>query len=85
MTLTACIDRKTIEVPSKEAPMWWHLAGKTYTKTGYGRRIPTRHMVQLPGSPRWRRVYCYIFSNSGTCFVDGPKDADGKRQWIVIA
>jgi len=39
------------------------------SRTGYGRKIPTRHMVQLPGSDVWRRVYCCIFSNSGTCYV----------------
>ena len=53
------------------------------TRTGYGKRIPTEYMVKLPGS-HWRRVYCYIFSNSGTCYVDGPKKPDGSKAWIVI-
>jgi len=45
---------------------------------GYGRKIATARMVQLPGSKRWRRVYCCIYSNIGTCYV-----TDGDN-WIVI-
>jgi hypothetical protein len=26
-------------------------------------------MVRLPGDKRWRRVYCMIWSNIGTCYV----------------
>ena len=48
------------------------------TASGYGRRIPTSRMVQIPGSPRWRRVYCCCYSNAGTCYVTRGKD------WIVI-
>lgn len=62
----------------KDAPLWWHLKGLSFTRSGYGSRIPTRHMVKIPGSPRWRRVYCCIWSNSGTCYVERGKD------WIVI-
>ena len=72
-------------VPTRYVPLWWHIKGRQYTASGYGRRIPTPHMVQIPGSPRWRRVYCCIYSNAGTCYVDGPRDAaTGKRPWIVI-
>jgi len=39
---------------------------------GYGRKIPTRWMVQLPGSVRWRRVYVCCISNSGTAYVPVP-------------
>jgi hypothetical protein len=49
------------------------------TLTGYGRKLPTHRMVKLPGSPRWRRVYCCIFSNAGTCYVE-----DKDKNWIVI-
>lgn len=66
------------KLPHKDAPLWWQKLGLTYTKSGYGRKIPTTRMVQLPGSTRWRRVYCCIFSNSGTCYVLKGKD------WIVI-
>lgn len=71
-------------VPTKYAPLWWQRKGLSYTRDGYGRRIPTSYMIQLPGSPRWRRVYCCIYSNSGTCYVDGPRDATGKHLWIVV-
>lgn len=67
------------ELESKDAPLWWHERGLSYTASGYGRKIPTRTMVKLPGSPRWRRVYCCIYSNAGTCYVTKGKD------WIVIA
>lgn len=51
----------------KEASMWHHLAGLSWTATGYGRRIPTSRMVRWKGI--WRRVYCVIFSNIGTCYI----------------
>jgi len=41
------------------------------TATGYGKKIPTRYMVRFKG--RWRRVYCAIFSNSGTLYISSPK------------
>ena len=66
------------DLEHKDAPMPHHTLRLSYTRTGYGRRIPTRHMVKLPGSPRWRRVYCCVFSNSGTCYVTQGQD------WIVI-
>ncbi len=66
------------DLESKDAPLPHHVAGLMWTATGYGRKIPTARMVRLPGSPRWRRVYCCIFSNIGTCYVArGPG-------WIVI-
>lgn len=67
------------ELESKDAPLWWHTQGLSYTASGYGRKIPTPTMVKLPGSPRWRRVYCCIFSNAGTCYVTKGRD------WIVIS
>jgi hypothetical protein len=67
------------DLESKEEPLPHHKAGLMYTATGYGRKIPTVHMVKLPGSPRWRRVYCCVFSNAGTCYVTQGKD------WVVIA
>ena len=67
------------DLESKDAPLWWHLKGLSYTASGYGRKIPTRHMVRLPGASRWRRVYCCIYSNVGTCYVTAPN-----RDWIVI-
>jgi hypothetical protein len=68
------------DLESKEAPLWWHERGLSYTASGYGRKIPTSKMVRLPGSKRWRRVYCCIYSNSGTCYVP-----DKAGNWTVIS
>lgn len=45
---------------------------------GYGRRIPTRYMVRLTDSRRWRRVYCCCYSNAGTCYVES------NGGWLVV-
>ena len=66
------------DLEHKDAPLWWQEQGLQYTASGYGRKIPTRHMVKLPESNRWRRVYCCIYSNIGTCYVTSGND------WIVI-
>ena len=66
------------DLASKDAPMPHHLRGLSYTRSGYGRKIPTTKMVKLPGSARWRRVYCCCFSNAGTCYVPSGDD------WVVI-
>ena len=34
---------------------------------GYGVKIPTQYMVYIDA--KWRRVYCRIYSNIGTCYV----------------
>jgi hypothetical protein len=83
-TPTLTLDVDGVPTPAERRPLWWHLAGKTYTASGYGKRIPTEHVVRLEG--RWRRVYCCIFSNAGTCYVEGPRDtATGKRgAWRVV-
>jgi len=33
----------------------------------YGKAIPTNRMIRLEG--KWFRVYCTIYSNSGTCWI----------------
>jgi hypothetical protein len=74
-----------VRVPTQLAVLPWQAAGRSFTATGYGRRIPTTRRVQLPGSPRWRRVYVCIYSNAGTAYVDGPRDpATGKRPWFIV-
>lgn len=65
----------TKEVLSKDAPLWWQEKGLSFTASGYGRRIPTRRMVHF--NRRWRRVYCCVFSNSGTCYI-GKLSATGE-------
>lgn len=56
-----------VSVPTRETPLWWQTRGLSFTASGYGRRIPTRYMVRVRG--RWRRVYCCVYSNSGTCYI----------------
>ena len=63
----------------KDAPLPHHIAGRSYTRTGYGSRIPSALMVKLPGSPRWRRVYVCCWSNAGTSYV-----SDKHGNWTVI-
>jgi hypothetical protein len=59
--------RLTIETEVKEDPTWWQKRGLSFTASGYGSKIPTRYKVKVQG--RWCRVYCCIYSNSGTCYV----------------
>ena len=59
-------------VPVRESPMAHHLAGLTWTATGYGARIPSRYMVHING--KWRRVYFRCYSNIGTCFIGRKYD-----------
>jgi len=63
----------TTSLESKEAPLWWQSLGLSYTASGYGRRIPTTKMVKYDG--KWRRVYCCIYSNSGTCYIGKLTDS----------
>ena len=62
--------RHTIAVDHQETPLWWQERGLTYTATGYGNRIPSRHLVRWQG--RWRRVYVCQFSNAGTAYIGKP-------------
>lgn len=62
----------TARAEYKRAPMRHHRAGLTYTATGYGKRIPTEHMIEHNG--RWRRVYCCVFSNIGTLYIGKLSD-----------
>ncbi len=43
-------------------------APRFYSASGYGRKIPTKHLVQLDDK-RWRRVYVCQISNAGTAYV----------------
>lgn len=60
---------RTEAVPVKETT-----APRNNSMTGYGSRIPTAYMVKVDN--RWRRVYCAIFSNSGTLYI-GARPRDG--------
>lgn len=59
--------RETVEVELIEKPLWWQLRGLNYTASGYGKKIPTVYMARY--NSRFYRVYCCIFSNSGTCYI----------------
>ena len=61
--------RAQIAAPAhKLAPLAWQERGLSYTASGYGARIPTRHMVRTIDS-RWRRVYATCFSNAATLWI----------------
>ena len=85
-TLTANLNGTLTELETKQEPLWWQSRGLQFTASGYGRRIPTPYMVKLPGSPRWRRVYCCIYSNSGTCYIEDRRNpgSNGRPGWIVV-
>ena len=51
----------------KDSPLPHHVAGLSFTRTGYGSRIPTRQKVFFNG--KWRRIYCRVFSNTGTRYL----------------
>ena len=65
-------DNVYTELESKIQLLPWQLKGLSYTATGYGKRIPTIHMVKY--KDKWRRVYCCIFSNVGTCYIGKLSD-----------
>jgi hypothetical protein len=59
------LDHKTTETPHFRSA------------SGYGRKIPTCHLVQLKDG-KWRRIYVFCFSNSGTAYILV------KGEWLVI-
>lgn len=82
----------TTQVDVKVSRLWWQTEGTpsgcsgqdkglSYTASGYGKRIPTEYMVKYNG--KWRRVYCRIYSNSGTLYI-GKLPEFGERFYIRI-
>ena len=61
-----------VDLEHKHAPLWHHQQGLMQTATGYGKRIATATMVKH--NNKWRRVYCCIFSNVGTCYIGKLRD-----------
>ena len=59
--------RLTLKVPTKLNHLPWQEMGLSYTKSGYGSKIPSQHMVLLHG--RWRRVYIACWGNSGSAYI----------------
>jgi hypothetical protein len=62
--------RQTLEVECRITELPWQAAGRTWTATGYGARIPSRYMVKHEG--RWRRVYVACYSNNGSAYLGKP-------------
>lgn len=58
---TNSIDKRYMDVKVTEPPV-------NRSVSGYGMAIPTRYMVKYKN--KWRRVYCSIFSNIGTLYID---------------
>lgn len=67
---------RTEQVPIKENLLEHHKRGLSYTASGYGVKIPTGYMVKFAN--RWRRVYCRVFSNSGTLYIVAPEQPNGR-------
>ena len=40
---------------------------RSNSRMGYGSKIPTQYLVFIAN--KWRRVYCRVYSNNGTCYV----------------
>jgi len=59
--------KSDMQFPSRENPLAWQKQGLSYTATGYGSKIPTTKEVFILN--RWRRVYCMVYGNAGSCYV----------------
>ena len=51
----------------KQELLPWQKQGLSYTASGYGSKIPTSWKARI--GKRWYRVYCMVYSNSGTCYI----------------
>ena len=63
---------RTERVEHKTEPMRHHKLGLSYTKTGYGAKIPTQYMVKY--NNRWHRVYCAVYGNTGSAYIVSSGD-----------
>ena len=48
-------------------PLWFHKRNLQETRSGYGRKLRTEHMIKY--NNRLHRVYCQIFSNAGSLYI----------------
>lgn len=62
---TLYLETQTLE--TKTDLLQWQKQGLSYTATGYGGKIPTQYKVKHDGI--WKRVYCAIYSNTGTLYI----------------
>lgn len=58
-----------VQTVARYNPLEWQKQGLTYTKTGYGKKIPTVWQYKNPNTGRWNRVYCSIYSNNARNYV----------------
>ena len=72
LVATVRVNYLSFAVESKIDLLPHQVQGLSFTATGYGSRIPTIHKVRFNG--RWRRVYCSIYSNIGTCYIGKLSD-----------
>ena len=61
-----------------EKPLWFHKKGLQQTKSGYGCKLTSTHMVKH--NNRLYRLYVSIFSNSGSMYII----CKGERVYIDI-
>lgn len=75
----------SISAECVHSPLEWQKQGLQYTASGYGKKIPTEYKVKYNG--RFYRVYCRIYSNSGTLYIvtkDMPATAYHKTITVQI-
>lgn len=57
--------------PARISELPWQAASRIpsvcFTASGYGSKISTVYTVRI--EKKWRRIYCRIYSNSGTCYI----------------
>jgi hypothetical protein len=80
--LSCNFEGKPFALPTRQTK-----APKHRSLTGYGSKIPTRYLVLPPWSKQWQRVYCYCYSNIGTCYIFHPtmRNENGSRAWVIIS
>jgi hypothetical protein len=54
-----------------ERRLWWQKQNLSYTASGYGKKIPTTKMLKI--GKKLYRIYCMIYSNSGSCYIEKNK------------
>ena len=49
--------------------LWWQVKGLQQTATGYGSKLATECMLNVPGAARPYRVYAICFSNVASFYI----------------
>jgi hypothetical protein len=61
-------------------PLWWQEVGLSETASGYGSRLTTTRVLRI--GKRVYRVYCYLYSNAGTCYVIVKGERRPLQNWL---